>query len=141
MLRLEKVYEAIRVRERSDQTLRTILLARFGLAVLGLIGLEIVLVVWLYVLPPQSPYFSRLSGSLAPSILLTHPTGPVCLLLVMVAVAIMTVCRDLARLTRNKSEEAQRKAVEVRRSLSQGYVLAAIAATMILLTLTNWRLA
>src|SRR5215510_11546842 len=110
MLQLEKVYEAIRVRERSDQTLRTILLARFGLAVLGLIGLEIVLVVWLYVLPPQSPYFSRLSGSLAPSILLTHPTGPVCLLLVMVAVAIMTVCRDLARLTRNN----------VRRSPAEG---------------------
>ena len=137
MIQLEKVYEAIHVRERSCQSLKSILLARLVLAVLGLIGLEIVLVLWLYVLPPRFPYFSRLSGPQAPSILVTHPKGPLCLLLVMVAMAIMTVCRDLARLTRNKSEEAQRKAVEVRRSLSQGYVLAAIAATMTCLTLTK----
>lgn len=133
-----RLYEKIRVRECSGQELRGIPLARLVLAILGLIGLEILLVLWLYELPHRSPYFQGGSGLLAPSILLTHPKGPLCLLLFLVAVAIATVCRDLAHLTGDRPEEAQQKAVEMQRSLSQGYVLAGIAAVMTFLTLTAW---
>jgi hypothetical protein len=138
VLRLRKLYEEVQVRERSGQELRGILLARFVLAILGLIGLEILLVLWLYELPHRSPYFQGGSGLLAPSILLTHPKGPLCLLLFLVAVAIATVCRDLAHLTGNRPEEAQQKVVEMQRSLGQGYVLAGLAAAMSFLTLTAW---
>jgi hypothetical protein len=138
MLRLRKLYEEIRLRERSGQELTSIPLARFMLAILGLIGVEILLVLWLYELPPRSPYFQGASGLLAPSILLTHPKGPLCLLLFLVAVAIATVCRDLAHLTGNRPEETQQKVVEMQRSLSQGYVLAGLAAAMTFLTLTAW---
>lgn len=106
MFRLRKLYEEIRVRERSGQELRSIPLARFVLAILGLIGLEILLVLWLYELPQRSPYFQGGSGLLAPSILLTHPKGPLCLLLFLVAVAIATVCRDLAHLTGNRARRS-----------------------------------
>ena len=139
MLRLRKLYEEIGLRERSGQELTSIRLARFMLAILGLIGLEILLVLWLYELPPRSPYFQGASELLAPSILLAHPKGPLCLLLFLVAVAIATVCRDLAHLTGNRPEEAQQqKVVEMQRSLSQGYVLAGLAAAMTFLTLTAW---
>ena len=133
-----RLCEKIRVRECSGQELRGIPLARFVLAILGLIGLEILLVLWLYELPHRSPHLQGGSVLLAPSILLTHPKGPLCLLLFLVAVAIATVCRDLAHLTGNRPEEAQRKVVEMQRSLSQGYVLAAVAAAMTFLTLTAW---
>jgi hypothetical protein len=138
MLRVRKLYEDISVRERSGKQQKSIPLARFVLAILGLIGLEILLVLWLYELPPRSPYFNGTSGLLAPSILLANPKGPLCLLLFLVAVAIATVCRDLAQLTANRPEEPQQKVVEIQRSLSQGYVLAGLTAAMAFLTLTAW---
>ena len=55
MFRPRRLYEEIRVRECSGQELRGIPLARFVLAILGLIGLEILLVLWLYELPHRSP--------------------------------------------------------------------------------------
>ena len=138
MFWLRKLYEQVHVGERAGQELRGIPLARLVLAILGLIGLEILLVLWLYELPHRSPYFQGGSGLLAPSILLTHPKGPLCLLLFLVAVAIATVCRDLAHLTGDRPEEAQQRAVEMQRSLSEGYVLAGLAAVMTFLTLTAW---
>jgi hypothetical protein len=138
MFQLRKLYDEALVQERNGQEFRGVPLARFVLAILGLIGLEILLVLWMYELPPRSPYFQGGSGLLAPSILLTHPKGPLCLLLFLVAVAIATVCRDLAHLTGNRPDEAQQKVVEMQQSLSQGYVLAAVAAAMTFLTLTAW---
>jgi len=138
MFRLRTLYEEIRIQEHSGQEPKSIPLARFVLAILGLIGLEILLVLWLYELPHRSPYFQGGSGLLAPSILLTHPKGPLCLLLFLVAVAIATVCRDLAHLAGNRPEEVQQKVVQMQRSLSQGYVLAAVGAAMTFLTLTAW---
>lgn len=133
-----RFYEKIRIRERSGQDLTGVPLVRFVLAILGLIGLEILLVLWLYELPHRSPNFHEGSGPLAPSILLTHPKGLLCLLLFLVAVAIATVCRDLVHLTGNPPAKAHQKVVEMQRSLSQGYVLAGIAAAMTFLTLTAW---
>jgi hypothetical protein len=131
MLRLRKLYEEIRTLERGAEE-RRIPLARFVPAILALIGLEILLVLWLYELPARPASFGRASGLLAPSILLTHPKGLLCLLLVLVGAAIATVCRDLAELTRNRAQEAEQQVIELQRSLSHAYVLAGFTAAMAL---------
>lgn len=129
---LRTLYEEIRRLERDGEKLRGIPLARFVAAILALIGLEILLVLWLYELPAPPASLRRASGLLAPSILLTHPKGPLCLLLILVGVAIATVCRDLAELTRNRPEEAERQMFEFQRSVRQAYILAGVTAAMAL---------
>lgn len=109
-----------------------VLLARFIAAVLALIGLEILLALWLYELPAPPTAFGGGSGLLAPSILLTHPKGPVCLLLIMVGVALATTCRDLAELTRNRAAEADPQVFALRRSVTHAHALAEFTAAMTL---------
>ena len=132
MLRLRTLCMEIRNLERGGNERRRIPLARLVAAILALIGLEILLVLWLYELPAQPAVFERTSGLLAPSILLTHPKGPLCLLLLLVGVAIATVCRDVAELTRNRAEAAEQQVFELRRSVSRAYVLAGFTAAMTL---------
>jgi len=90
------------------------------------------LVLWLYELPARPASFGRAPGLLAPSILLTHPKGPLCLLLILVGVAIATVCRDLAELTREHLEEAEQQVFELQRSVSHAYVLTGFTAAIAL---------
>lgn len=132
MWRLTNLYAEIQDLERGGHEHRRIPLARLVAAILALIGLEILLVLWLYELPVHSTAFGRTSGLLAPSILLTHPKGPLCLLLVLVGLAIATVCRDVAELTRTRAEAAEQQVLELRRSVSRAYVLAGFTAAMTL---------
>jgi hypothetical protein len=133
MLGSRKLCDDIRILWRDGEARFRVPLARLVAAILALIGMEILLVLWMYELPARPGLFERPSGFLRlaePSILLTHPKGPLCLLLVLVGVAIATVCRDLAELTRSRAEEAERRAVELQRTVSQAYVLAGFAAMM-----------
>ena len=132
MWRLTNLYAEIRNLERGGNERRRIPLARLVAAILALIGLEILLVLWLHELPAHPTAFGRTSGLLAPSILLTHPKGPLCLLLVLVGLAIATVCRDVAELTRNRAEAAEQQVFELRRSVSHAYFLAGFTAAITL---------
>lgn len=132
MWRLRNLYAEIRNLERGGNEHRRIPLARLVAAILALIGLEILLVLWRYQLPVHPAAFGRTSGLLAPSVLLTHPKGPLCLLLVLVGLAIATVCRDVAELTRNRAEAAEQQVFELRRSVSHAYALAGFTAAMTL---------
>src|SRR6516165_5797435 len=107
---LRMLYTEIRRLECGGKARVRIPLARLVMAILALIGLEALLVLWVYELPVRPSSWGRTSGFLRlaePSILLTHPKGPLCLLLVMVSVAIATVCRDLAELIRERAEELE----------------------------------
>jgi hypothetical protein len=115
---VKALYAQIRKLEGGGNEQSRVLLARFVAAVLALIGLEILLVLWLYELPARPTAFGGGSGLLAPSILLTHPKGPRSLLLIMVGVAIATTCRDLAELTRNRADP---QVFELRRSVTHAY--------------------
>jgi ABC-type proline/glycine betaine transport system permease subunit len=103
-------------------------------AILALIGLEILLVLWTYELPARHQEAARGSElQLAPSILLTNPKGPLCLLLLMVAVAIATVCRDIADVTRAHGEPAERRVFRLRNSLAHAYIMTGPASAVLLL--------
>ena len=132
MWRLRTICAEIRKLERGGNGGRRIAVARLVAATLALIGLEILLVLWLYELPARPTAFGQTSGLLAPSILLTHPKGPLCLLLILVGLAIATVCRDVAELTHNRAEAAEQQVFELRRSVSHAYVLAGFTAAMTL---------
>jgi len=129
------IYEDILKLERAGDGQRGARLARGVAAILALIGVEILLVLWLYEVPARPSPFRLSAGFLKlaePSILLTHPKGPLCLLLVMVSVAIATVCRDLAELIRERAEELERRRGELERSVRHAYVLAGFTAAMAL---------
>lgn len=135
MRRLRVRYLGIRRVERGGEERTQIPLARFVMAILALIGLEALLVLWLYELPVRPASRGRAPGLLRlaePSILLTHPKGPLCLLLLLVAAAIATVCRDLAELTRNQTKEVEQRQFELQRSVSRAYVLAAFTGAIAL---------
>ncbi len=132
MWRLRTLCMEIRNLECGGNERRRIPLAHLVASILALIGLEILMVLWLYELPAHPTAFGRTSGLLAPSILLTHPKGPLCLLLILVGVAIATVCRDVAELMGKRAESAEQKAFELRRSLSGAYVLAGFTVAMTL---------
>ena len=135
MRRVTSIYEEIRNLEGAGKGQRGVPLARIVAAMLALIGVEILLVLWLYELPARPSPFRQPPGFLKlaePSILLTHPKGPLCLLLVMVGVAIATVCRDLAKLTHERAEESERRSVELRHTVRHAYVLAGFTAAMAL---------
>lgn len=125
----------IRRRERGGQVRTRIPLARFVMAILALIGLEALLVLWLYELPVRAAYWQRTSGFLRlaePSILLTHPKGPLCLLLLLIAAAISAICRDLAELTLNQTIELEQRQIELQRSVNRAYVLAGFTGAIAL---------
>jgi hypothetical protein len=129
------LYMRIRRLERSGEARAQIPLARFVMAILALIGLEALLVLWLYELPVRPASWERTSGLLRlaePSILLTHPKGPLCLLLLVIAAAITTVCRDLVELTRNQTKEMEQRQFELQRSVSRAYLLAGITGAIAL---------
>lgn len=135
MRQLRMLCLGIRRRERGGQVRTRIPLARFVMAILALIGLEALLVLWLYELPVRAAYWQRTSGFLRlaePSILLTHPKGPLCLLLLLVASAIATVCRDLAELTRSQTKEVEHRQFELQRSVSRAYLLAGFTGAIAL---------
>jgi ABC-type proline/glycine betaine transport system permease subunit len=103
-------------------------------AVLALIGLEILLVLWTYELPARHQEAVRAGGlQLAPSILITNPKGPLCLLLLLVAAAIATVCRDIADVKRAQGEPAERRMFRLRNSLAHAYVMTGLASAVLLL--------
>jgi hypothetical protein len=135
MKRLKMLYVQIQCLERGGEARPQIPLARFVMAILALIGLEALLVLWLYELPVRPSSWGRTSGFLKlaePSILLTHPKGPLCLLLLLVAASITTVCRDLAKLTRNETTEMEQRQSELRRSMNRAYVLAGFTGAVAL---------
>jgi hypothetical protein len=135
MRRLRMLYVGIRRLERGGDERIQIPLARFVIAILALIGLEALLVLWLYELPVRPASCGRTPGFLRlaePSILLTHPKGPLCLLLLLVAAAIATVCRDLADLTRNQTKEVEQQQSELQRSVSRAYLLAGFTGAIAL---------
>jgi hypothetical protein len=105
-------------------------------SVLALIGLETLLVFWLYHLPVSPVSLGPPAALLRlaePAILLVHPKGPLCLPLVMAGAAIATACRDLAELTRSRGEEVQRRVGEVQRTVAHAYLLAGFTAAMALI--------
>ncbi len=129
------IYQEIRNLKRVGTEREGIPVARVVAAMLALIGVEILLVLWLYDLPVRPSPFRLPPGFLKlaePSILLTHPKGPLCLLLVMVGVAIATVCRDLAQLTHDRAEKSEQRRVELQRTVRHAYVLAGFTAAMAL---------
>jgi hypothetical protein len=135
MRRVRSVCEKIRNLERAGRAQKGGPLAGVVAAVLALIGVEILLVLWLYELPARPSPFRMAPGYLKlaePSILLTHPRGPLCLLLLMVGVAIATVCRDVAQLTHDRAKESQQPRVELQRTARHAYVLAGFTAAMAL---------
>jgi hypothetical protein len=126
MSRLRILYTRIRRLERGGKARERIPLARFVMAILALIGLEALLVLWLYELPVRPSAWGRTSGLLRlaePSILLTHPKGALCLLL-LVAAAITAVCRNVAELTLNQTKELEQRQFELQRSVNRADVLA-----------------
>jgi hypothetical protein len=129
------LYLRIRRPEPGGEAQTRIPLARFVMAILALIGVEALLVLWLYELPVRPAPWGRSPGFLTlaePSILLTHPKGLLCLLLLLVAAAIATVCRDLAELTRNQTNEVEQRQFELQRSVSRAYVLAGFTGAIAL---------
>jgi hypothetical protein len=105
------------------------------MAILALIGLEALLVLWVYELPVRPSSWGRTSGFLRlaePSILLTHPKGPLCLLLLLVAAAISAVCCDLAELTLNQTKELEQRQFALQRSVNRAYVLAGFTGAIAL---------
>ncbi len=132
---IRSIYEEIRNLEQAGKGQRGVPLASVVAAILALIGVEILLVLWLYELPARPSPFRVAPGFLKlaePSILLTHPKGPLCLLLVMVGVAIATVCRDLAELTHDRAEKSERRRVELQHTVRHAYVLAGFTAAIAL---------
>jgi hypothetical protein len=128
-------YTEIRRLERGGKARARIPLARFVMAILALIGLEALLVLRLYELPVRPASWDRTSGFLKlaePSILLTHPKGPLCLLFLLVAASITTVCRDLAKLTRNEIIDMEQPQSELRRSVNGADVLAGFTGAIAL---------
>ena len=135
MRRLRMLYTAIRRLECGSKAQVRIPLSRVVMAILALIGLEALLVLWLYQLPVHPQSWGRTSGCLRlaePSILLTHPKGPLCLLLLLVAAAISAVCRDLAELTLNQTKELEQRQFELQRSVNRAYVLAGFTGAIAL---------
>jgi len=109
-------------------------LARFVAAIPALIGLEILLVLWTYELPVRHEEAARATGlQLTPSLLVTDPKGAPCLLLVLVAVAIATVCRDIADVRRAQAELAERPTFSLWNSLAHACVMTGLASAVLLL--------
>jgi hypothetical protein len=132
---LRMLYTEIRRLECGGKAQARIPLSRFVMAILALIGLEALLVVWVYELPVRPSSWGRTSGFLRlaePSILLTHPKGPLCLLLLLVAAAISAVCRDLAELTLNQTKELEQRQFELQESVNRAYVLAGFTGAIAL---------
>lgn len=135
MNRLRMLYTEFRRLERGGKAGARIPLARFVIAILALIGLEALLVLWLYDRPVCPSSWGRTSGFLRlaePSILLTHPKGPLCLLLLLIAAAISAICRDLAELTLNQTIELEQRQIELQRSVNRAYVLAGFTGAIAL---------
>lgn len=135
MRRAGSICEDVRKLERTGEGQRDVSLASIVAAMLALVGVEALLVLWLYELPVRPSPFRTAPGYLKlaePSILLTHPKGPLCLLLVMLGVAVATVCRDFAELTRDRTEESGRRRVELQRTVRHAYALAGFTTAMAL---------
>lgn len=132
MLRLTEFFSHIRSLERGAEAQGRVPLARLVVAVLALIGLEVLLVIWLYGLQPGRPALQPVPY-VGPSLILTHPKGPLSLFLVLLGVAIASICRDIAELTRNDAAQAKACLVKIRRSVSHAYVLAGFAVAVALI--------
>lgn len=132
MLRLTELFSHIRSLVEGSEAQGRLSLARLVVAVLALIGLEVLLVIWLYGLQAgraalqPAPY-------VGPSLVLTHPKGPLSLFLVLLGVAIATICRDIAELTRNDAAQVKVRLVKIRQSVSHAYVLAGFAVAVALI--------
>ncbi len=132
MLRLTEPFSHIRGLANRTEAQGRVSLARLVVAVLALIGLEVLLVIWLYGLQAGRPALQPVPY-VGPSLILTHPKGPLSLFLVLLGVAIATICRDIAELTRNDAAQVKVRLVKIRQSVSHAYVLAGFAVAVALI--------